>query len=56
MMAKEGLSEISLGIDNISILLLSKDLKGKKKVRTFLNNLLIYQLRQIPTISFAAEK
>ena len=56
MMAKEGLSEISLGIDNISILLLSKDLKGKKKVRTFLNYLLIYQLRQIPTISFAVEK
>ena len=57
MKAKEGLSEISLGIDNISIPLLSKDLKGKKKkVRTFLNYSLIYQLRQIPTISFAAEK
>ena len=56
-MAKEDLSEISLGIDNISIPLLSKDLKGKKKkVRTFLNYSLTYQLRQIPTISFAAEK
>lgn len=53
MMAKEGLSEISLGIDNISILL-SKDLK--RKVRTFLNFSLTYQLRQIPTISFTAEK
>lgn len=31
MMAKESLSEISLGIDNISIPLLSKDLKGEKK-------------------------
>lgn len=30
MMAKEGLSEISLGIDNISILL-SKDLKRKSE-------------------------
>lgn len=42
MMAKEDLSEISLGIDNISIPLLSKDLKGKKKKSEDLSELFAY--------------